>query len=187
MQANSNKSGGGRGSWIVTIALSGAAAAYLFYSFFPTAAVIHQQREEIRKKQEFINQSITLPQMLAETQKQIDRAHAYSTRWHARLATRTQLPALLAQITKQADLAGTSTTRFEPKPSRKMGTLDQVPISFGTRGTFVHEAGMLAQLEELSDLIWVDELRLTCQRENGKAVECELKLIVFAGNSENSD
>ncbi len=187
MQANSNKSRGGRRSWVVTIALAGAAAAYLFYSFFPTAAVIHQQREDIRKKQEFITQSSTLPRMLAETQTQIDRAHEYSARWHSRLANPIRLPSLLAQITKQADLAGTSTTRFEPKPAHKMLALDEVPVSFGTRGTFGQVASMLAQLERLPDLIWVDELRLTSQRENSKAVDCQLKLIVFAGNSENSD
>ena len=133
----------------------------MFYSFIPTAAAIRQQREEIRTRQEFITQSTYMPQILADTQKQIDRANEYSARWHARLATPSRLPALLGRITKQADLAGTS--------------------------SFAQVGGMLARLEQMPDLIWVDEMRLSEAREDSENVQCELRLIVFAGNSEKSD
>jgi Tfp pilus assembly protein PilO len=187
MPANSQKSPRQRGSWLVTIALAVAAGVYMFYSFIPTAAAIRQQREEIRTRQEFITQSTYMPQILADTQKQIDRANEYSARWHARLATPSRLPALLGRITKQADLAGTSTTRFEPQVAHQLEQLRDVPITFGTRGSFAQVGGMLARLEQMPDLIWVDEMRLSEAREDSENVQCELRLIVFAGNSEKSD
>ena len=62
-----------------------------------------------------------------------------------------------------------------------------MPIKFDARGGYAQVANLLARLEQLPELIWVDELRITPTSEAAKNVQINLNLTVFAGNSEKSD
>jgi Tfp pilus assembly protein PilO len=184
---NSPKSSIRRGSWLITLALGAAALVYLFCVFLPTARAIHRTREEIRVQQEFIAQATFLPAALADAQKQLDAARVYAASWRNRLTAPSRLPELLGRLTRQSDLAGSSTTRFEPQKPRDCEYLRTVPIKFIARGSYAQAAGLLARLEQLPELIWVDELRMTTASEAAKTVQIDLNLTVFAGNSEKSE
>jgi len=176
-----------RGSWLITLALGAAALIYLFCVFLPTARAIHRTREEIRMQQEFIAQATFLPAALADTQQKLDAAHEYAASWHNRLTVPSRLPELLGRLTRQADLAGSNTTRFEPQKPSNYEYFRTVPIKFDAHGSYAQVAALLARLEQLPELIWVDELRLTTTSEATKNVQIDLNLTVFAGNSEKSE
>jgi Tfp pilus assembly protein PilO len=176
-----------RGSWLVTLALGAAALVYLFCVFLPTSRKIRQMREEIRSQEDFIAHATYLPAALADAQKQLDAAQRYATQWHGHLAAPDRLADLSGRLTKQADLAGTSTTRFEPQQPHDCDYLRTVPIKLDARGGFTQAADLLARLEQLPELIWVDELRITPAGETAKNVQIDLNLTVFAGNSEKSE
>ncbi len=189
MPTNSKSAGPSirRGSWLVTLALGAAALVYLYCVFLPTSRKIRQMRDQIRTQNEFIGHATFLPAALADTQKQLDAASRYTAHWHSHLASPGHLGDLLARLTKQADLAGTSTTRFEPQKSRDREYLSTMPIKFDARGSFSQAAALLARLEQLPELIWVEELKIAPASEATKNVQIDLSLTVFAGNSEKSE
>ena len=166
-----------RGSWLVTLALGAAALVYLYCVFLPTSRKIRQMRDQIRNQEEFVGHATFLPAALADAQKQLDAASRYTAQWHSHLASPGRLGELLARLTRQADLAGTSTTRFEfsQKP-RDRDYLSTVPIKFGARGSFSQAAALLACLEQLPELIWVEELKIVPSSEATKNVHIDLNL-----------
>ncbi len=176
-----------RGSWTVTLAVSAAALVYLFCSFLPTARAIRELRSEIRAREDFIAKSTSLPSAIVATQRELDQVSHYTARRKEHLPAAVQVPALLERMTRTAEAAGTSTTHFEPQTPRNLQQLRLVPILFGVHGGYGQICRMLAELERLPERIWVDELRLEAPRETGQQAECNLKLIIFAGNSEKSN
>jgi Tfp pilus assembly protein PilO len=175
------------GSWTVTISLAAAGVLYLLFSFLPTARSIKVLRDEIQGNENYIAQASTLSIALAECQTQLERTKEYTSNWRQRLPTRGTFPALLSRITKQADVAGASTTRIEPQATMDLDTLRVIPVVFSAKGRFIEISRLLAGLESLPERVWLEDVRLNSAREHGKKVTCELRLVVFAGNSEISD
>jgi Tfp pilus assembly protein PilO len=175
------------GSWTVTISLTAAGILYLLFSFLPTARAIKELRDEIRSDEIYITQASSLTVALAQTQTELERTREYTTHWRQRLPTHGTFSAFLGRITKQADVAGAGTTRIEPQPEVELDTLRVVPVVFAAKGSFVEISRLLAGLEGLPERIWLEDVRLAATREAGQKMKCELRLVVFAGNSEISD
>jgi Tfp pilus assembly protein PilO len=175
------------GSWLVTISLAAAGILYLMFSFLPTARIVRELRDEIRLRQDFITQSDYLTASLAQAQRNLEAAKRYSTDWQQQLPSPATFPALLGRLTKQADLAGASTTHFEPQAPVEFDLLRQVPVVFEASGSYAEISRLLNGLEQMPERIWIDDMRLEAPRETGQKMQCNLKLTVFAVNSEKSD
>jgi len=175
------------GSWLVTISLSAAGILYLVFSFLPTSRAIGALREEINGATNYIEQASSLTLSLSQTQTELERTREYTNGYRQRLPVRGSFSALLGRITKQADMAGASTTRIEPQTATELDTLRVIPIVFSAKGSFIELSRLLAGLESLPERVWLEDVRLTAAREAGQKMECELRLVVFAGSSDNSD
>ncbi|HEV2972178.1 MAG TPA: type 4a pilus biogenesis protein PilO [Pirellulales bacterium] len=175
------------GSWTVTISLAAATVLYLLVSFFPTARAIKSLRDEIRNDESYITHATSLTIALAQNQSELERTREYTTSSRQRLPTHGTFSALLGRITKQADVAGAGTTRIEPQPEVELDTLRVVPVVFAAKGSFVEICRLLAGLEGLPERMWLDDVRFEALRETGQKMKCEMRLVVFAGKSENSD
>jgi Tfp pilus assembly protein PilO len=176
-----------RGSWLVTLALAGGGLMYLLCAFLPNARAIHALREEIHSRQSFAAQMPVLTATTAALQKQLDQTKSYVVENRRRLPDGARLPELGSRMTRQADLAGAHTTHFEPTAPKELVGLRMIPVAFNVRGSYAEICQLLAGLESLPERIWVDEMRIEPERESGKDAECNLKLTVFAANSEISD
>lgn len=174
-------------SWLVTVSLTAAGCLYLLVSFLPTARAIRAIRDEIREEETYIEQTVALPKSIAQTEGELNRTREYAATFRERLPTRGTFSSLLGRITKQADIAGASTTRIEPQAAADLDTLRLVPVVYKAKGSFADLSRLLAGLESLPEQIWLEDVRLTAKPEAGQKMECELKLVVFAGISESSD
>jgi Tfp pilus assembly protein PilO len=175
------------GSWLVTISLAAAGILYLVVSFLPTSRAIGGLRDEIRAAENYIARTASLTLSLSQTQAELERTKEYTAGYRQRLPIRGSFSALLGRITKQADMAGASTTRIEPQAATEFDTLRAVPVVFHTKGSFVEISRLLAGLESLPERLWLDDVRLAAAREAGQKMQCELRLVVFAGSSDSSD
>jgi Tfp pilus assembly protein PilO len=176
-----------RGSWLITSALAGGGLIYLFCAFLPSARAIHALREDIHSRQMFGAQTPLLTARLAALQKQLDQTRNYVAENRRRLPDGARLPELGSRMTKQADLSGARTTHFEPQAPKELAGLRMVPIALSAEGSYGAVCRLLAGLETLPERIWVDDMRIEPSRDSGKDVQFNLKLIVFAGNSEKSN
>jgi Tfp pilus assembly protein PilO len=62
----------------------------------------------------------------------------------------------------------------------------EIPLSIGLLGSFGQIEAFLRSLEGLPATIWVDSIKIAAAQD-AKPVCGEIRLVVFAVNSENSD
>ena len=176
-----------RGDWLLTIPLAAAAVAYVVFVFLPGRRATGELNEQIDSKQETIDQAQCLHQGLLDTQKEVDKTKDYTSQWVERAPSRGELSLLHAKIRELAVAAGTTITRFDPERAQIHGFLREIPLSVGCSGEFAQVFKFLRGLESLPPTIWINELVLEKMNTTEGHVSCELELVVFTNNPENSD
>jgi Tfp pilus assembly protein PilO len=175
-----------RGSWIITLPLAAMAAAYVFFIFLPGRKALAELREEIRVKQDYVDQAGSLPATLAQHKRELNDSRAYAEAWHHRLAEEKELPALFGRIHNAAKAAGIRVTKFDPQAAVAFETLRRVPLSLGCSGSFPQIHKFLRALEDEPAAIWVESLRIDKATEDGRDATGEATLVIFANNPEIS-
>ncbi|MHB1036964.1 MAG: type IV pilus inner membrane component PilO [Pirellulales bacterium] len=176
-----------RGSWVVTLLIAASATAYYFFCFLPSRQALGAMEGELRTKRDFVAQSQTLPATLRFVEGELEATRQYNKKWLERAGVEAQLAALFGQINQSAKLAGVKTTRFDPDPPIRFEQFSQVSLVLACTGTFPQTFELLRRLESLPNLVWIENLQLKRVSETGQDVQCEIKLAIFASNSENSD
>jgi len=175
-----------RSSWFVTLPIVALAIAYLMFVFFPTAKAIRETRGEIRLKQDYISQTEKLHATVRELEQHLDEAQRFTTQWRRQVPVPGQLSEIYGSITAMSRECGATTTRFDPQPETTINHLHRVPVQMDLTGSYHAVCRLLAELEQLSETVWIDELKIEKHSESGKDVKCELKLDVFAGDFKKS-
>jgi Tfp pilus assembly protein PilO len=176
-----------RNSWIVTVPLAAAAAAYFTLSFLPARHATAQARQQIREKQDYIVQVGGLAGAARTAEAELEKARAYVAAWRQRTPTEGRLSATYGRIHELAKAAGAKVTRFDPEPAVRYETISQVPINMGCTGTLAGVCKLLEGIDGLPMAIWVKQVLLKRDGQDGGHVQCELVLVVFSHNSENYD
>ena len=175
-----------RTSWFVTLPIAATAVGFLSLIYFPTARSIRETRNEIRLKEDFIREIPSLHVAEAKLQQELEDIEAYRHQCESHMPTPAQLAASFGQINDRARDSGTSTTHFEPQPEQAMQLLHRVPVKMSVTGSYPAICQLLAELEQMPEAVWIDQLSLKRTRESGQNVEGELKLEVFTVNSKKS-
>jgi Tfp pilus assembly protein PilO len=176
-----------RSSWIVTVPLAAAAVAYFIFFFLPNKRAVGEARNHIKRKQDYIVQCESLARALRLTQQELEKSEAYNTAWQQEAPVAEDLAALYGRIYELAKNAGTKVTRFDPEPAVHYERISYIPLAMGSVGSFTEICGFLEGLEDLAAEIWIKDLQLDRMGGSGGSVTCELSLVVFTSNLENSD
>jgi len=171
-------------SWMITLPLAGAAAAYVFLVFLPAQRRIGDIRDELNTKREFIaNAQMLAPSVLVAHEK-LAALTGHDERWQRQTPSRSQLPAVFAGINLAARAAGATTTQFEPQTPIPHETVTQYPLKMSVLGSHQSILRFVRSLERMPASIWVNDLRLEVTRESGENLQCEVDLGVFCRSSE---
>jgi Tfp pilus assembly protein PilO len=175
-----------RSSWFITVPIAAGAIGFLSLIFFPTARTIRETRHEIQLKEDFIGSTARLPSTIGQLQTQLAEVQSFDREWEARMPSKAELATLFSQINALARANGAATKRFEPQLEKSMQLLARVPVKIELSGSYVDIRRVLAALEQMPQALWIDQVSLKRSHENGKDVEVDLKLEVFAGNFNKS-
>ncbi len=175
-----------RTSWFVTLPIALAALGYLWLVFIPTAKAIRDIHTEISEKQSFIAQADTLQTNITHLEHDLADVTQYTTDWSSQTPAPGQLEQLFEKITDYVHRSGVVSTRFEPQQEVSLEIIHRVPVRMDVTGSFAEVCRLLAALERLPETVWVEELKIEKPKEDGKDVQCELKLEVFAVDSKES-
>lgn len=176
-----------RFTWAVTLALAGAALAYVFCIFLPRMQAIAAVRQSVAAKHEQIAQAAKLAPTVARLTCELSDTCDYVSRERQRLAAPADLPRLYGKISQLVSASGGTTARFEPQPAVAMDRLRKVPLALSVTGSFETVSRIVAELEALPSCVWVQDLRVDAQREAGGNVKAEMLLAIFVDNREISD
>jgi Tfp pilus assembly protein PilO len=174
-------------SWIVTLSLAAIAVAYMTMVWMPGRRAIKEMQDQVESKRVFVAQSTGLAAALIGVEQDLDKANSVSHHWEATSPGKRDIPNLYGEINALAKDAHLSIERFDPQPFVTFETLHEIPLTISCSGKFAQLYAFLQRLEAMPATIWVESMRLGKTDTNSKAVRCELNLVVFSGNSHNSD
>jgi Tfp pilus assembly protein PilO len=143
-------------------------------------------QDELRTKQQTIAQDDALLRQIEFTSDQLEEARRYVADWQETSPRESGATALFGQISRLTKQSGMSTTRFEPQQVVERRRVREIPLQLGVQGSLAEFFALLAAVEKLPPLIWVDELKIE-RNPKSDDLQCELKLALFADKSEISD
>ncbi len=170
-------------SWIVTLSLAAIATVYVAFVWLPGHRAIIALRGQLQAKQTFVAQSTGLSAAVVAAEQELAKAEAVTGSWEEVAPREKDTSSLYGKIDALAKKAHLAIGRFDPQPFVLREKVWQIPITMNCTGTFSEIYQFLRGIEGLPATIWVDFLRIEKPPANSKDMKCELKLVVFAGNS----
>jgi Tfp pilus assembly protein PilO len=174
-------------SWVVTLSLAAIAIVYLKFVWLPGRRAIQEMSQQVEMKQAFLAQSTGVAAMLVGVQHQVDRADSIASEWDKASPGKRGIPQLYGTINSLAKEAHLATGRFDPQPFVTHERLREIPLTMSCTGSFSQLHEFLRELEGLPATIWVDSIRLEKLAPPAQDVQCELSLVVFTNNPQDSD
>jgi Tfp pilus assembly protein PilO len=182
MNAKTRQSG-----WIVTLSLLAIAVAYVMLSWLPNYRAVKEMRAQLETKRQFVTQADGLATTLVGAQQELDKIKPVITKWEKAAPAKRDIPGLYGKISVLAKDAHLAVGRFDPQPVIVHEKLEEIPLAMNCSGTFAQIHGFIRSVEGLPVTIWVESMRLEKKAQNAKDVQCELNLVVFSNNPQNSD
>ncbi|HLA84914.1 MAG TPA: type 4a pilus biogenesis protein PilO [Thermoguttaceae bacterium] len=176
-----------RNSLIVTIPLAAAAAAWVLFVFLPIQKAIGRLQNEMGEMQQYCDRAESLLPVLRRSGRELADLRTTIVSWREATPSHRNTSKLLGRITTSARLAGLRTTRFDPEPIVAHNRIAEMRFSMGLTGSFPHLYAFLNSLETMPETIWIDRLEIEKPGKDGNIVSCELNIVVFVDNPENSD
>ena len=171
----------------MTVPMAGVAAAYVMLFFLPGSRAIDELKKQTAEKRAYVEQGGELATALKLAQAELDKARGYHQAWRDNAPKQRELAALFGKINQLATVAGTTTTSFDPAPLVQHDHLREIPLTMGCSGTNAQIFEFLRSLESLPLSIWVTSIQIEKIDPKTKTAGCELAVVVFAGNPEDSD
>ncbi|MCE5303736.1 MAG: type 4a pilus biogenesis protein PilO [Planctomycetaceae bacterium] len=169
-------------NWIVTLSLAAVALAYLTLVWLPGRKSLAQLQQTIELKRAVIAQSTGLSDALLQTHRELNETETLVRQWEKISPGKKDSPALYGKIHAMAKNSRLSVTRFDPQPIVSHEQLKELPIVIACSGSFDQIYEFLRCLEQQSQTIWVENLRMDKKAKNTKDVQCEISLVVFSDN-----
>lgn len=169
-------------SWIVTVPLLAATAAFALWFYRPAQSEIADMQAELAVKQASLDEAASLPLKLRQTQQELAETRDFVAAW--RQTAGGQNPSVVfGELAGIVAAAGAKTTKLEPEPAVRGKYLTRVPVTLACEGTFPQVYRVLQRLEQMPYSLWVEDLHLTHERKDVPVVTCVLKLVMFNGQS----
>jgi len=176
-----------KGSWAVTITLAATAAVFVGLIYLPGYRRVQQLRAEIQSREQYLSGAAAMAVALTSTQQEIRETTRYVRCWLAGAPGPRSTPHLYERIQQLAKAAGVETTRFDPQPIEPHALLYEVPLTLACTGRFAEIHAFLRSLETQPETIWITRLDLIKSATKKDLVDCQLELVIFAADPENSD
>ena len=173
--------------WTGIVLAVGAVNVYVYFSYLPGRAYLDGLRAELATADASIQQADTFAPAIETTRQQSDKTREHVRKWEQSAPTEEALAELFGRINRLAEQSGATTTRFEPQAALRYDTLCRFPVEIACSGSFAEICGFLQGLERQEETLWIGELQMERDDEDGEVVHCELTLDVFADNPAGSD
>ena len=174
-------------SWLVTVPIALASAAYVWFIFLPGKRAIADLHTELQNNQIVAASAGKTTAAINQVTKLAGDTQAYIEEHRLPAGSSAQMARIFADIAEAARRAGVRTTRFAPEPLTAYDSLQKSSLRLGCVGRFAEVGSLLESLERMPQRIWIDSMSLQSDGENGEAVRCEAVLAVFVDKPEISN
>ena len=172
--------------WLVTLSAASVLLVYLVCVFIPGHKSTSLVRRQLAEKRQAVLTANLQAQSLPTLEGQLQRATEYVRDWRQASPAEPHAAELLGKFAALAQHSNVRVHRLSPEESVPMPALRQHSLTLEVEGDFLHLVDFLGRLESLPETLWVRQLKMKPSGENGKSVQCDLMLTVFADNREVS-
>ena len=176
-----------RNSLMITIPLVAVAAAWVFIVFLPIQKAIARIQQESDEKQQYCDRCQSLLPVLERSGHDLVNLEKMLSDRKGMTPSHREISSILAEITALANSNNIRTTHFDPEPILALDRIAQMPVSMTVTGSFPEIFAFLKQLESMKTCIWLERLEIEKTGNNGGLVSCELDMVIFMDNPENSN
>ncbi len=176
-----------RGTWGAIALVTATAVVYLTFWFVPQMRAIANSHAELESKLEYVMGAHKSALAADRVEQELREVRAYIEQHDDQLLAEDGMPSLFRQVSHMCKSHEVMTTRFEPLAPVSYHSLERASLSLGVRGPFQSVQRVLHELESLPERVWVDSIKMSRTQEAGDSVQCELRLVVFVDNPENTD
>lgn len=169
----------------IIVVLAAGTVAYLGWIYRPVEREILALRDEIGQQRQMMEQALLLPAQVDRVRDETERTIRYVSAWQE--SSRPETARMFGGVSQAVSTSGASTTHFQPEPKHDRNYLSEVAVRVTCRGTLQQLFTSLRALEALPWTVWLDEVRLSPDKENQAILSCELKLAIFTEKSDHSD
>ncbi len=174
-------------SWVITLGVALAAAAYVLLIFLPFQRSITQLRQELQNKRLQIMQSDQLVLPLASEAERLAQIRQHTGHWERHAPGPQEIASFYAQLSEQANLASVPLLRFEPQPPRALQTVRQHSVVLSVQGDFEQLFEFLTRMERMPQTVWPTHLRMAQPAAGGASLQCEMTLTIFGDHAGSAD
>ncbi len=174
-------------SWIITLGVGLAAAAYILLIFLPFQRSIAQLRQELQDKRRQIVQADQLVLPLASERERLAEIRQHTDHWERHAPGPQEMAAFYARLSEQANLASVPLLKFEPQPPRALQTLRQHSVALSVHGDFEQVFEFLTRMERLPQTVWPTHMRLAQPEAGSASLQCEMTLTIFGDHAGSAD
>lgn len=175
-----------RSSWMLIGAALAAVTLYGSLGYLPARrniAKLEEQLARIREQSSVVASGSSANPVL----ERLEFANRFQKEFEQRIPTLGLIPQVMGSVDALARQAGATVTKLSPTGEVQRRCLRQSSADFTCTGTFDQLGELLAALDAHDRLIWVDGAKLRATGADAQILECELKLVFFADQSEISD
>jgi Tfp pilus assembly protein PilO len=173
--------------WLLLGGMTAVAAAWLALFFFPMRREMNELASQWRRQTEFIDESEPLVGQIEKLQRKVEATKRFCANWRSAAPTDKSMSSFYAKIHDAARSSGVVVTRFEPQSPLPLETIERRPLRTTLAGRYDQLAGLIASVEAMPPTVWFDECRIWPTQEDGKKVQLEATLLIFADNHDVSD
>jgi Tfp pilus assembly protein PilO len=155
--------------------------------WLPAHRHMAQLRTELQQKQQYLAASSGLQKAVEAEYAELDRTQSYLRTWRESSKATEDLARFFGRVHDLARSAGVSTTGFSPEAAVAYERVRQTPLQLSCLGTFDQIAAFLYALERTPVLIRIDHVQIEQSGETGKPLRCQIKLVIFAVYSDETD
>lgn len=173
-------------SRLITLIAGGVAVAYALLVFVPMQQSIAGTHRQLRDQRAQIVQSLTLVQRIRELEEQFAATEQFNLAWQNKAPASQHVASVFADVIRHAKESGAEVMSLSPQAERPLETISRIPVSLTVEGSYHSLHALLACLEGMTGVVWVDEIQLQPKEKGASRLACTIKLVIFSKRSEIS-
>jgi Tfp pilus assembly protein PilO len=173
--------------WMLLGGMTVVAAGWLALFFFPLRREMNDLAGQWHMQTEYIEDSEPLVEQIEKLERKVGATKRYCAQWRSSAPTDRSISAFYGKVLDGAKGSGVVVARFEPQAAQPMESIRRWPLRTTLVGRYEQLASLLASFEAMPATIWFDECKIWPAQEDGKTVQLETTLLIFADKEETSD
>ncbi len=173
--------------WAITALVAGISGVFCWFVILPMQQAIGDLHNRLEEQRAFVLEGERLRTELVSKERELDRTRKFTEGWSQRSPDQGAISSTLGNITSLAKHNQLAILRFEPNDVEQLESLYRSTTELKVEGELQQIRAFLYDVESISATVWAANISLRKASSTSDAIECDIRLTLFADNHDFSD